>query len=416
MSDDGPYGLLEQSNPRRSSGRSVRHRFRGDPRLVFPRYANTTRTPVLAEVEQSMNSMSSSSDMEDEHTLIQQYCQSLGGDSGVEQTSIQYSGMISTETKTDDGICRARGNEVMRLRDIAVNLQMEYERLKIQKQQQPSPQAEPKSEVNRDNELIAEAKLLRQHKGRLEARMQILEDHNRQLEAQLQRLRQLLEQAIRRESSIRPDECSNLPLAQELQSGSVNLARLTAQKHAAGNCRKRICLLAVFIRMVLKGGMELRSGGEFHLPQSDRSPTSHTSSSSHTPNEVTPSSSQGSLPGNTPPSRAPRFPTTTNGLPNGDGAVNGAADIRVQGATRTPPPLRDGQRRQQTPEEQLEEVMREVNSSFPPDSNHTQGKNTVGNLFNMAGDLNKAVGKLVTVMTDEEGTEMGENGHVNSLS
>lgn len=48
--------------------------------------------------------------------------------------------------------------------------------------------------VDRDAEMIAEAKLLRQHKGRLEARMQILEDHNRQLEAQLQRLRQLLDQ------------------------------------------------------------------------------------------------------------------------------------------------------------------------------------------------------------------------------
>ncbi len=49
-------------------------------------------------------------------------------------------------------------------------------------------------ENNRDQEMVAEAKLLRQHKGRLEARMQILEDHNRQLEAQLMRLRQLLEQ------------------------------------------------------------------------------------------------------------------------------------------------------------------------------------------------------------------------------
>jgi hypothetical protein len=44
--------------------------------------------------------------------------------------------------------------------------------------------------------MMAEAKLLRQHKGRLEARMQILEDHNRQLEAQLQRLRQLLDEVI----------------------------------------------------------------------------------------------------------------------------------------------------------------------------------------------------------------------------
>jgi hypothetical protein len=44
------------------------------------------------------------------------------------------------------------------------------------------------------SDMLAEAKLLRQHKGRLEARMQILEDHNRQLEAQLQRLRQLLDE------------------------------------------------------------------------------------------------------------------------------------------------------------------------------------------------------------------------------
>lgn len=42
--------------------------------------------------------------------------------------------------------------------------------------------------------MIAEAKLLRQHKGRLESRMKILEDHNKQLEAQLRRLRHLLEQ------------------------------------------------------------------------------------------------------------------------------------------------------------------------------------------------------------------------------
>lgn len=42
------------------------------------------------------------------------------------------------------------------------------------------------------HDVLAEARLLRQHKGRLEARMQILEDHNRQLETQLKRLKQLL--------------------------------------------------------------------------------------------------------------------------------------------------------------------------------------------------------------------------------
>ncbi|TKS66190.1 Dystrophin [Collichthys lucidus] len=80
-------------------------------------------------------------------------------------------------------------------------LQSEYDRLKKAHDRKglsplPSPPemlpVSPQSA--RDAELIAEAKLLRQHKGRLEARMQILEDHNKQLESQLHRLRQLLEQ------------------------------------------------------------------------------------------------------------------------------------------------------------------------------------------------------------------------------
>ena len=64
----------------------------------------------------------------------------------------------------------------------------------------PTLNVEDGDESGRDTEMIAEAKLLRQHKGRLEARMQILEDHNRQLEAQLQRLRQLLEQVSEQSS------------------------------------------------------------------------------------------------------------------------------------------------------------------------------------------------------------------------
>uniref|UniRef100_A0AAZ3NVZ8 ZZ-type domain-containing protein n=1 Tax=Oncorhynchus tshawytscha TaxID=74940 RepID=A0AAZ3NVZ8_ONCTS len=50
-----------------------------------------------------------------------------------------------------------------------------------------------------DEELLAEARVLRQHKTRLETRMQILEDHNKQLESQLQRLRELLLQVGREE-------------------------------------------------------------------------------------------------------------------------------------------------------------------------------------------------------------------------
>lgn len=48
------------------------------------------------------------------------------------------------------------------------------------------------SDVERD--MLAEARLLRQHKTRLEARMKILEEHNRQLETQLGRLRNLLDE------------------------------------------------------------------------------------------------------------------------------------------------------------------------------------------------------------------------------
>ncbi|KFQ88439.1 Dystrophin-related protein 2, partial [Phoenicopterus ruber ruber] len=50
-----------------------------------------------------------------------------------------------------------------------------------------SPESDP-----RNDELLAEARILRQHKSRLETRMQILEDHNKQLESQLHRLRELL--------------------------------------------------------------------------------------------------------------------------------------------------------------------------------------------------------------------------------
>ena len=54
------------------------------------------------------------------------------------------------------------------------------------------------TENSRDVEMLAEAKLLRQHKGRLESRMHVLEEHNQQLEWQLSRLRQLLDQVSAR--------------------------------------------------------------------------------------------------------------------------------------------------------------------------------------------------------------------------
>uniref|UniRef100_A0AAY4EJB9 Dystrophin related protein 2 n=1 Tax=Denticeps clupeoides TaxID=299321 RepID=A0AAY4EJB9_9TELE len=76
-------------------------------------------------------------------------------------------------------------------------LQGEYRRLKWRHEEAAAlPQlmdGTPGSPVGQqDEELLAEARVLRQHKTRLETRMQILEDHNKQLESQLQRLRELL--------------------------------------------------------------------------------------------------------------------------------------------------------------------------------------------------------------------------------
>ncbi|XP_061454528.1 dystrophin-related protein 2 isoform X2 [Rhineura floridana] len=73
-------------------------------------------------------------------------------------------------------------------------LQGELKRLKWQ-HEEAAESAEGTPELTQgphNEELLAEARILRQHKSRLETRMQILEDHNKQLESQLQRLRELL--------------------------------------------------------------------------------------------------------------------------------------------------------------------------------------------------------------------------------
>ncbi|XP_062997759.1 dystrophin-related protein 2 [Elgaria multicarinata webbii] len=73
-------------------------------------------------------------------------------------------------------------------------LQGELRRLKWQ-HEEAAASAEGTPDTAQDppsEELLAEARILRQHKSRLETRMQILEDHNKQLESQLHRLRELL--------------------------------------------------------------------------------------------------------------------------------------------------------------------------------------------------------------------------------
>ncbi|XP_036078207.1 utrophin isoform X2 [Rousettus aegyptiacus] len=155
----------------------------------------------LAQMERTngsflTDSSSTTGSVEDEHALIQQYCQTLGGESPVSQPQSPAQILKSVEREERGELERI----IADLEEEQRNLQVEYEQLKDQHLRRGLPVGSPPDSVvsphhtPEDSELIAEAKLLRQHKGRLEARMQILEDHNKQLESQLHRLRQLLEQ------------------------------------------------------------------------------------------------------------------------------------------------------------------------------------------------------------------------------
>ncbi|KAF7230569.1 transcript variant X2 [Nothobranchius furzeri] len=155
----------------------------------------------LAQMERSNGSLptdssSATGSMDDEHALIIQYCQTLGGEGSPcsqPQSPAQILQAVEREERGELERNIARLEEEQRM------LQREYEQLKEQHGHRGAPAGghwESESSTAHPNEadLLAEAKLLRQHKGRLEARMHILEEHNKQLESQLHRLRQLLHQ------------------------------------------------------------------------------------------------------------------------------------------------------------------------------------------------------------------------------
>uniref|UniRef100_A0A4W3HNV5 Utrophin n=1 Tax=Callorhinchus milii TaxID=7868 RepID=A0A4W3HNV5_CALMI len=155
----------------------------------------------LAQMERTNGSMltdssSTTGSIDDEHTLIQHYCQTLGRESPISQPQSPAQ-ILKSVQKEEQGELE---HIIADLEEEQRTLQAEYERLKQQhllKGLNPSSPHDPFSPTQQspqDAELLAEAKLLRQHKGRLEARMQILEDHNKQLESQLCRLRKLLEE------------------------------------------------------------------------------------------------------------------------------------------------------------------------------------------------------------------------------
>ncbi|XP_067848894.1 dystrophin isoform X12 [Heptranchias perlo] len=246
------------------------------------------------------DSISPNESIDDEHLLIQHYCQSLNQESPLSQPRSPAQILISLESEERGELERILAD----LEDENRNLQSEYERLKQQHDHKglsplPSPpEMMPISPQSpRDAELIAEAKLLRQHKGRLEARMQILEDHNKQLESQLHRLRQLLEQ-----------------------------------------------------------------------PQTEVRVNGTTVSSPSTSSQRSDSSQ----------------PVLLHGVGSQTSGIMGEDELLSPQGTSTG----------------LEEVMEQLNNSFP-----SSRRNNVGSLFHMVDDLGRAMETLVTVMTDDETAE-----------
>ncbi|XP_060806090.1 dystrophin-like [Amyelois transitella] len=179
----------------------------------------------LAQVERQARP-TDTPDSDEEHQLIAQYCMSLNGSGGGEaeeapRSPVQVVSIIHREQRHElEAMIRE-------LEEENASLQAEYERLKAKQTPGSTPEEQLNVNENRnapvDQDMMAEARLLRQHKGRLEARMQILEEHNRQLEAQLQRLRRLLDE---------PSQGSPPARTGTLQTRSVTASQLATDSPA----------------------------------------------------------------------------------------------------------------------------------------------------------------------------------------
>ncbi|XP_072296331.1 dystrophin isoform X3 [Eucyclogobius newberryi] len=270
-----------------------------DTHTRIEHYANRLAEMETRNGSYLNDSISPNESIDDEHMLIQHYCQSLNQGSPLSQPRSPAQILISMETEEKGELERVLTDLEQENR----KLQAEYDRLKKAHDRKglsplPSPPemlpVSPQSA--RDAELIAEAKLLRQHKGRLEARMQILEDHNKQLESQLHRLRQLLEQT---DSKVNGTALSSPSTSSQRSDSSLPVLRVAASQT-----------------------MDTMGDDELSSPSQDAG---------------------------------------------------------------------------------LEEVMEQLNHSFP----HSQGP-SIGSLFHMADDLGRAMESLVTVMTDEQSAESHE--------
>ncbi|ESO83438.1 hypothetical protein LOTGIDRAFT_169302 [Lottia gigantea] len=195
-----PVQTVLEGDSLESPSQSPNHSISQDMHLRLELYANR-----LAEVEQRQDK---APEVDEEHNLIAQYCHSLTGDSSKSQAlkspmQIMLAVDVDQKSQLEDLI--------KELEEENRGLQAEYERLRLVSKDGISLRSDDDSQICHDEEMMAEAKLLRQHKGRLESRMGILEDHNRQLEAQLERLKLLLDEPYQHDTRLMAHSMNSSP-------------------------------------------------------------------------------------------------------------------------------------------------------------------------------------------------------------
>uniref|UniRef100_A0A8C3SYE8 Dystrophin related protein 2 n=1 Tax=Chelydra serpentina TaxID=8475 RepID=A0A8C3SYE8_CHESE len=224
------YPIMEYYTPTTSSenmrdfATTLKNKFRS--KQYFSKHPQRGYLPVQSVLEADFSETPASSPMlphADTHSRIEHFASrlaemesqncslfndSLSPDDSLDEDQylLRHSSPITDRElvcspKVEDGLNTEDKGELERilahLEDENRILQGELRRLKWQHDEAvESPtvaEGSPESAQDPHNdELLAEARILRQHKSRLETRMQILEDHNKQLESQLHRLRELL--------------------------------------------------------------------------------------------------------------------------------------------------------------------------------------------------------------------------------
>ena len=185
-------GSPHLSSPQRSGERLSEL----ETRSVSDDSSSTRITPQQHSEPQPKKNYNNGGVFADEHSLIAQYCQNLyNGDvtSIVPDSPMQMMDQINREqTQQIEHMIRQLETE-------NANLQEEYDHLQTTNggnavgraggggglMQQP---------VNSDAQILSEAKMLREHKQKLESRMNVLEEHNQQLVSQLGKLKQYLQE------------------------------------------------------------------------------------------------------------------------------------------------------------------------------------------------------------------------------